>query len=183
MFIKYVDGDIVDKRMIEHYKNRHYDLSKTVKNWTINDDYELYLFGHRLGNFNKINVENMNYIQIKYILNLYSGEIDMYNVNSIKFILECKKLGYPKDKILRKISWLNSIQYDMITPEYYRFMLFKQINLDEFLIKEKHAAAADACMDYVYALYNTAQDLECDEITISRDSIVQLITTIEQFKK
>ncbi len=182
-FINYITIDVANKTMLEYYKNRHYDLSQTTKYWTFNQDYEIHLFGYHLDKFEDIIFDNIDYKKIKYILNFYHRKgVYSYHINFIKLIQISKQLEYPKKKFLKKIGWMNSEQYDMITPEYCRFMFHKEISLNEFLAMEKFNKIADLCIDYVYALYNTTHDLECDEITISRDSIDQLITTVEQIK-
>ncbi len=181
IFATYVsDIYMIDKYMVEFYKNKYFDLENYTKKWT-DKDYEYSLFGCHLGNhFESIPIIDMTIPKIKYILNyLHYITVQLYDVNFIKFMLECKRLGYPKNKIIKRNIKYAEI-YDKATYEYYKYMINKEMSFDEFLTKEKHATAADACMDYVYALYNTACDLECDEIIISRDSINQLITTVEQ---
>ena len=114
--------------------------------------------------------KNLNKDGIKYILQ-YHG-VDVNNVGSVKFLIQCKEFGYNKQKIINETKITKEF-YDMVDNNYYEY-LCKQTTYQQYLAHKQFTTDSIACMEFIKALENSAADTNSDAV-VSADTINSII--------
>ncbi len=169
----------INDYMANYYKNKTYD--KTSDNYLIDISYRNHLFNNMYFYNNCLDLNNtLTKEKAEYILTSNQFKLSCKKYSNfpkiIKFIYKCKQLEV--DKFMIRIY--SGIDGEIINEKYLEYADFNYENYLEYLNFRKDSLS---CMEFINTLGKSLEDLNTDEIVLSRKTITEIIehTNIKQY--